>query len=455
MCAAELPEHPTAKNGWLSPLPLVRVTLSLVIATSPAGAAEMYASAADLVVNQTDPSGIGDGLAWAGDVDGDGVQELLIGSRAANGFFGRGQAYLLRGTSTGRVEVPGLDLLALYRRPWAEGMLAFGRTVAAAGDVDGDGLADIWVGDGHRAYLIPGAETGRVHMPRAIAVVELSLGDHNNARLLGGVDLSGDGIPDLVVGAGTSVLVIDGPFAGRIEANAEARLQVWHSWDDCYEFGTIIGVGNDLDGDGHQDLLVGSQGGFGCDYRRHLGFVRADLAGIVDMSDKLDPRSIVIRDSEVYDAAPVGDVNGDGFDDLAVNYNIPHLYVRVLWGPITSDVEDLAAAPGWTLDDPSGFVAGSPIRAAGDVDGDGLADLAVRGRHDDLYVVPGSAAGKADWADRSLRVILPPDAVKLGHQGLVGGHDADGDGIPELVIGVGIAYGRVYVLNGTTMAAHF
>jgi hypothetical protein len=49
-------------------------------------------------------------------------------------------------------------------------------------------------------------------------------------------------------------------------------------------------------------------------------------------------------------------------------------------------------------------------------------------------------------------VILPLDA-DLEEDGLLGGHDADGDGIPELVIATMAGHGQVYVLNGTTMAA--
>jgi hypothetical protein len=402
---------------------------------------------ADVVLGQTVAwTALGASLAWVGDTDADGVDELLVGATYARDALG--EALLVHGWASGRNVVPGPAAAALYRRRTLD--IWLGHVVAAAGDVDGDGHPDVWVGDKTSFYLLRGSERGIVPMTEALAVIRAP----KSAQLIGGIDLSGDGIADLVIGTEKDgAIVLDGPFSGLIDAESAARLEVVQLHDECEEFGAIIDVGSDLDGDGHQDLLVGSDNPTaGCDRTRHLGFVRADLSGRIDLENAADPRSTAILDSEIQEGAMVGDVNGDGFDDLAVSATLDD--IRVLWGPITSDAS-FDSAPGWTIRWPFPGHTGWSIRGAGDIDGDGKAEIVIAGHEDvygTVYVVPGAAVGVADWASESLQVILPLDA-DLEEDGLLGGHDADGDGIPELVIATMAGHGQVYVLNGTTMAA--
>jgi hypothetical protein len=425
--------------------PLACVLAGLV-SCHVACASEILGRNADVVLgHRVEWTALGASLAWVGDTDGDGLDELLVG--ASHALDGAGEALLVHGSTSGRSIVPGPSVAALFRRTVDTRL---GLVVAAAGDVDGDGYPDVWVGDKTNFYLLRGSDRGIVPMSEALAVIQAP----KSVQLIGGVDLSGDGIADLVISTyDDGAFVLDGPFSGLIDAESAARLNVVNLDDGCEEFGEIIGVGSDLDGDGHQDLLVGADNvALACDSSRRLGFVRADLSGRIDLSNEADPRSTVIVGSTIHEGAMVGDVNGDGFDDLAVS--APH-DIRVLWGPITADVS-FEGAPGWTLEWPYGSSSGWSMRGAGDIDGDGRAEFAIAGNDADfdetLLVVPGSAVGLEDWMARSLRVILPLEA-ELEEDGLLGGHDADGDGIPELVIATKASHGQVIVLNGRTMAA--
>jgi hypothetical protein len=427
------------------------VSLTGLLLTPPiALASELMGRRADVALgHRATGTGMGTSIAWAGDTDGDGLDELLVG--ATHGRVSLGEALLVHGWAMGRNVVPGRANAAVYRRGPPE--IFLGEVVASAGDVDGDGYPDVWIGDGETVYLLPGSARGLVPMTAALAVVRAGFG---YVQILGGTDLSGDGVADLVIGSlNDGAFVLDGPFSGLIDADRAARLQVWNSHDACEEFGKIVAVGSDLDDDGHQDLLVGSDNyGLGCDTSRHLGFVRADRSGRIDLEDLGAPVTVIIE-RNVREAAMVGDVNGDGFDDLAVS-TLPGGDNRILWGPITSDVS-ISGAPGWTIEWPFGESgAGWAIRGAGDIDGDGKDEFAIAGQDEGydetVFVVPGAAAGLEDWPARSLRVILSSEA-ELEEDGLLGGHDADGDGIPELVIATMAGHGQVYVLKGSTMAA--
>lgn len=142
-------------------------------------------------------AGWGRSLAWAGDTDGDGLGELLVG--------GEGQAALV-GWQAGWSGISGARA-----RLVGEGSEDLGAAVAGAGDLDGDGRMDLLVGapdadrgasDGGAAYLVFGPVSGALGVQDVDAVI---LGDEGNgllgSALAGGLDGDLDGRADLLIGS--------------------------------------------------------------------------------------------------------------------------------------------------------------------------------------------------------------------------------------------------------------
>ena len=156
----------------------------------------------------------GRSVSSAGDVDGDGLDDILVGANLnADGGSGAGKIYLILGSSLS--ETPVIDLAtADYSFVSEQSSSSAGISVASAGDVDGDGLSDILMGawandDGGfnagKAYLILGSSLG------SSSVINLSMADYSFVGedvqdLAGGSvssagDVDGDGLSDVLVGA--------------------------------------------------------------------------------------------------------------------------------------------------------------------------------------------------------------------------------------------------------------
>jgi hypothetical protein len=210
-------------------------------------------------------------ISGAGDVDGDGLDDLLVGAPGHDergGRDGTGAAYLLLGPVTGTRDLSLADAEVV-----GGGGDGIGYDVAGAGDVDGDGHDDLLLaaagnsegvrnaGDG---YLVLGPVRGTRHVSRADAhLVGQELGGPTLVASAGDVD--GEGHDDLLIGTpyegssrtGAAYLVL-GPVTGTLDLTfADAKFLGEAADDHVGEPGTFAGAG-DVDGDGHDDLLFGA-----------------------------------------------------------------------------------------------------------------------------------------------------------------------------------------------------
>lgn len=403
----------------------------------------------------TEPDGhAGWSVANAGDVDGDGFSDVLVGIPDADG--GQGHVHLYLGTPTGPGALPSAVLQG------SMGGERFGACVATAGDVNGDGYADVAIGapGGNGRVVIHLGGPGGLDLTPA-TVLTGAAGSGFGAAVSTAGDVNADGFADLIVGlpdAG-AVHVYHGSPTGLETAPA----LIIPGPQSGSGFGTAVATAGDVNGDGFSDIIIGApyysngHAGEGAAY-----VYQGSLDGIVATPAwQFEPNMDGIRFG--ISVAGLGDTNGDGYSDVAIGADqySPNGRIYVFRGGPTG----LAATAANTLNlNGMGEVArlGSSVAEAGDLDGNGLADL--------VAGAPNAFNGQVDEGRVVVWLFMPtgtPVAQTLesnvvGRQlgwCVAGGGDINGDGFSDLVVGApyatgadGTATGMVYYYSGNGRA---
>jgi hypothetical protein len=340
----------------ISPALLVANLILLAIAPTTASAqVELYR-----VVGPTSGESLGNSVASAGDIDADGIPDLLIGSPYSS----------IGAPVAGRVEAfSGRTGASLHA--WTGTMPGeyTGWSCSAAADYNHDGIKDVAVGAFGAA---PSGEV-RVYSGSTGALLHTRVGAPGEAigRALAGGDLNGDGWGDVVVGIASMTGTV------RVITGSPAHLGVLYTWSGMSTgdmFGRSVAMAGDLDNDGYPDVVVGAPGN--ATNGAGAGMVRA-------FSGRTGGTPLIwawfgddLADALGESVAGAGDVDGDGYDDViagAPTYEVAGSYrglARIFSGRTGAVIRTLYGDPSW-------LYFGAAVAGVGDLDGDGKDEVAV------------------------------------------------------------------------------
>jgi hypothetical protein len=313
-------------------------------------------------------------VSGAGDVNGDGFDDLIVGARLDdNNGVDSGSARVFSG-ATGAI---------LYTFNGDSAGDEFGFSVSGAGDVDGDGFDDFVVGAWLDDNNGPDSGSARVFSGATGAVLYTFNGDSAvdqfGVSVSGAGDVDGDGFDDLIVGARFDDNNGGDSGSARVFSGATGAILYTFNGDSAGdEFGYSVSGAGDVDGDGVDDLIVGAFADDNNGPRSGSARVFSGATGAILYTFNGD--SAV--DQFGVSVSGAGDVNNDGFDDLIV-------------GALTDDnngfnsgsARVFSGATGAILytfnGDSAGDQFGISASGAGDVNNDGFDDLIVGAFLDD------------------------------------------------------------------------
>jgi hypothetical protein len=384
---------------------------------------------------------LGNSVASAGDVNGDGYDDVIAGATNESDLNPQeGAAYVWLGSAAGLSDSPDWSV---YGGSSGVGM---GFSVASAGDVNGDGYDDVVVGapwdtNGEtsegRAFLYLGSAAG-LDTVAAWSAESNQVNAGLGYSVASAGDVDGDGLDDVIVG--TPFYITQQGIAGRTSLfrGTVAGLDPAAAWtldgNSVDEFfGWSVASAGDVDGDGYDDVLVSAEiSDVAFENGGEVSLFHGSAAGLGAVADWIAYGGMAYANFGSAVAA-AGDVDADGYSDVvigAAGVSSPEVSegnAMVYLGSAAG----LAPAPVWVFDDAdSGHASfGAAVAGAGDTNGDGYADVLVGGAAwSDEESQEGGAWSYLGGADVDL------DGVPNGLdrcQGFDDALDADGDGAPD------------------------
>ncbi|MEN0013007.1 MAG: FG-GAP-like repeat-containing protein [Solirubrobacteraceae bacterium] len=431
---------------------VVTVTGAAVILGAPSASAAVNPLKLTSVVTTPGLPGNANGFgltrALLGDFDGDGIGDAAFVSNA--------NAYVVRGTRSAPVDLdltqPQGARVTTYTTTQAGGFVQ----TARAGDVDHDGKADLVLATASLDYVVYGssAVAGRtIDLDGAGAGASKFKLRGGTTDIRGIGDFDGDGIDDLAVARGDlgSAIVRGGPRLSTLDPNTQnARVSLINSTQTCawiwFQYHCVyvpvrLSALGDFNGDGRTDVGVTSN-------KPDSSYVLYGRSGTFSVSATLGAGALKLPTTpgdQLSQIDGIGDVDGDGLDDLVLSG------AKIIFGRRGTPASLPSGDPQVTLAD--GSTNTTAVVAAGDQNGDGRDDIVAYRYTDD--VVPNGPLHLITSVPRppatldvagSPSVPLPPGRSS-GY--LFGGGDLDGDGVDDLLVSQYGATGTWVLTHGT------
>jgi hypothetical protein len=415
----------------------------------------------------------------AGDVNGDGHDDLLVGSWSDDADYQAGAAYLVLGSAA-----PASASLSTALVYTGEYMEDYASVVGAAGDVNGDGYDDFLVGAENNdnageaagaAYLVLGGATPASATLTSALAYTGEAGDHAGLSVSSAGDVDDDGYDDFLVGGpyssvgatggGVAFLVLGGSAPGSTDLSSALRYGAENSND---RVGASVSGAGDTDGDGYDDFVVGAF--FNSDGARYAGAAYLVLGDATPASASLSSAFEYTGESGSDYAglcvSGAGDVNGDGYHDFLVgalgnNDSATDAGAAYLvLGRVSPASASLSTAVEYRGESAGDF-AGYSLSKAGDTDGDGYDDFVVGAYSNDAaayaagaaYLVLGTPSPASDRLAATLRY-TGAGADELAGAAVGAAGDVDADGYDDFLVGAyakstaGSASGAAYLVLG-------
>ncbi|MXP27195.1 hypothetical protein GRI39_14340, partial [Altererythrobacter indicus] len=306
------------------------------------------------ILGAADGDRLGYSVSSAGDVNGDGIDDILLGA-FANG--GTGSAYVIFGKTSGFGTIDLANSLSAVQGFQITGDASgdrLGWSVSSAGDINGDGYDDVIVGayevdDGGAAYVIFGKASGfgTINLNTGLSAADgftitgAAAGDNLGYSVSSAGDVNGDGYDDLIVGArygddegddnaGAAYVIFGketgfGTIALSADLSATDGFTIIGAAASDY-LGISVSSAGDINGDGYDDLIVGANGnedGGNNAGSAYVIFGKEAGYGTIDLANLTAADGFIIQGDAIGDELGVtvsaaGDIDGDGYDDLIV-----------------------------------------------------------------------------------------------------------------------------------------
>ena len=386
--------------------------------------------------------GFGTSVSATGDINNDGFDDFIVGNNWC--FNHSGKSYVYFGGSPAdtivdiSLEGEYINNFTAYSASIVEDINndGFDDVLLGAPGYQGDGLTDFGTG---RAYIYFGGSTSDT-IADIILDGEWNIGWFGRALSSAG-DFNNDGYNDFIVGAyHFAFLYYGGP---QLDNVADVIFE-GDSWVD-YILGSAVSPAGDLNNDGFDDVIIGSQGVDGYPGQAFIYFGNDTYENTPDVS--LEYTDIINYFG--HSVSGIGDYNNDGFDDVAVGdlggYNNDAVLIY-FGGESMDNEEDL-----FIYGESSTNYFSRSISPAGDFNDDGYDDWITsdesyndKGR---VYLFLGG-----DNADENFDLVF--DGEEIGENfgwSLSGGQDINGDGISDIVVGAKgseTSIGKTYIYLG-------